>query len=669
MKASEDSIIGQRALEEGLVRPADLERCRKLQEDALRGGATIPALRQVLVDQGLLTPAQVGQLMKAAVLAAEQLPAKIGPYEIEGKLGQGGMGAVLKARLKDTNIRVALKVLPADLVSDRERLARFHREAKLGQQLVHPHVVRTMDYGEDGGVHYITLELIEGGDLSVRLRKTGRMGEREALEVVRDVAKALQGAHRLGLVHRDVKPANVMFDRAGTVKLSDFGLVKGADPEASFLTQTGMAMGTPHYLAPEQARNAKNIDIRADIYALGATLYHLVTGKTPYDGQTAYEVVLKHATDELTPPTRVHAKISRGCEYVILRMMAKDPESRYADPDELLEDIDRVLRGEAPAKLAAETLAEKKVVTSALPRAKSDPAGMQSAPPGLSDTYAPRARGNAPRKPEPRHHRPAWMLWAGGAAGALLALLLLWALWPSRSAPGVQDPHAPKQAAPAEKTEAPAAPAAKTGAPAVSETRPTAPATAQDWRNLLPSVDPRGHGVEGQWRKRNNELYSDSHPNARIKLGDPAGAEYDYEVEFTVLPQDQQDGPDFGRGEVCLIFRKGPYHARFALWCRDYRTIGIIWDDQLFWGTENPTYIYRQEDIPQGRRMVARVEVRNSEVRGYLDQRLLCTWHVNAQDHRPAMEIFSLGDRSKIGVGTHQTKVIVHRAAVRRHTP
>ncbi len=268
-------------------------------------------------------------------------------YELIRKLGEGGMGAVYLARQLSMDREVALKILRRSLARNSSFVERFVREARLAGRLDHENIVRALDVGQSGDYHFLAMEYVEGRNLSVVLREKGQLEEREALEVTLQVARALEYAHSREVIHRDVKPENVLLTPEGTAKLTDMGLAKQTGAE-SHLTQTGSMVGTPHYVSPEQARGDPDVDIRGDIYSLGATLYRLVTGQTPFQGSTAAVVMTKHLTEEPAPPREINANVSLSTSRVIYKAMAKNRESRYQVPSEMISDIKAVLAGRMP---------------------------------------------------------------------------------------------------------------------------------------------------------------------------------------------------------------------------------------------------------------------------------------------------------------------------------
>jgi eukaryotic-like serine/threonine-protein kinase len=280
---------------------------------------------------------------KQAVNVAEQ-PRKdiglkeIGGFELISKIGQGGMGAVFKARQKSLDRIVALKVLPPSIAKDAKFIERFQREARACAKLNHPNIVQGVDVGKDeaSGVWYFAMEFIDGPSVLKALKTDGPIPETRALEIARDVARALECAASHGIVHRDIKPDNILLTANGDAKLADLGLAKQMNDDAS-LTQSGQAVGTPFYMAPEQVRGASaEIDIRTDLYALGGTLFHLVTGKPPFSGETSALIMSRHLTDPAPKANKINPEVSEGCSRLIEKLMQKDRDQRVQSPGELI---------------------------------------------------------------------------------------------------------------------------------------------------------------------------------------------------------------------------------------------------------------------------------------------------------------------------------------------
>lgn len=348
MSGTDRLLLGQLLIERGLIQEAHVQACRGVQDQEVADGKPRRQLGAIIVDEGLITAAD----RDAIVAEQRRLIAEttIGPYRITDKLGQGGMGAVYRARIPDTNIEVALKLLPKKLAADPNYLARFRREALIGVSMNHPAIVRTVDFGEYRGTFYLAMEIVEGGTLDDLLRTCSPLDEHEAFTIAADILDALQYAHQRGLVHRDIKPSNILFDRAGKPKLSDFGLAKDSSPDPSFMT-AGYTVGTPHYMSPEQSRGQHDIDIRADLYSLGATLYHALAGTTPYQGSSTQLLLTRVHMAPVVSPREFNKSLSVGATAIIAKLMARDRSRRYATPLEARSDVKRLLLGEPPLAL------------------------------------------------------------------------------------------------------------------------------------------------------------------------------------------------------------------------------------------------------------------------------------------------------------------------------
>ncbi|MFV2069123.1 MAG: protein kinase, partial [Pirellulales bacterium] len=286
---------------------------------AARGGHS--KLVKKLLDLGVIDDAQAAitcgqqddskslkQLLRAGVVTDFQARSiakgkaaglRLGDYIIRDKLGEGGMGLVYKAEHRRMQRTVAIKLLPASATASREAVRRFQREAQAAAKLIHRNVVTAYDAGEDQGRHFLVMEHVEGESLSSMVRSRGPLPVAKALDYVRQTASALQYAHSQGIVHRDIKPGNILVDRQGVVKLLDLGLARignvASEPGSDDLTRSGQTMGTVDYMAPEQARSSRTADHRADIYSLGCTWYFLLTGGPPYRGDNPVETLLAHA--------------------------------------------------------------------------------------------------------------------------------------------------------------------------------------------------------------------------------------------------------------------------------------------------------------------------------------------------------------------------------------
>ena len=287
-------------------------------------------------------------------------------YKIIEELGKGGMGRVYKVHDAEINESVALKLLKPEIASDEQTIERFRNELKIARRISHKNVCRMYDIGREDDKYFITMEYVAGEDLRSLLRKRGKLSTKEAVGIAQQVCEGLVEAHRLGVVHRDLKPQNIMIDDGGQAKIMDFGIARSV--EAPGVTQTGVIIGTPDYISPEQAGGEK-ADQRSDIYSLGVMLYEMVTGSVPFRGDTAFSVALKHQTQLPQDPRKLNSQISDDLSRLILVCMEKERERRYQTAADLLADLRNIEEGfplgtkiRPRRKTFAATLARKKLL-------------------------------------------------------------------------------------------------------------------------------------------------------------------------------------------------------------------------------------------------------------------------------------------------------------------
>ncbi len=252
-------------------------------------------------------------------------------FQVVRALGQGGMGAVYLAEHRMMGRKVAIKVLSRAVLEKPEALERFRQEVRAAGKLDHPHIVRAFDADQAGGLHLLVMEYVEGQSLAQAVQKKGPLPVPYACHYARQAALGLQHAFEQGMVHRDIKPQNLMLTPKGQVKILDFGLarLRSEQPTGTGLTQDGAFMGTPDYIAPEQATDARQADIRADVYSLGCTLYYLLAGRPPFEGQTAVQLILAHLDKEPEPLEKLRPDAPAELVAVVRKMMAKEPGQRY----------------------------------------------------------------------------------------------------------------------------------------------------------------------------------------------------------------------------------------------------------------------------------------------------------------------------------------------------
>lgn len=262
----------------------------------------------------------------------------IGNYHLMEKIAEGGMGTVYKGRNLTTGEIVAVKVVPPHLLTNPVVIKRFEQEYTVARSIDDPNIVKALDFGREGDTRYLVMEFVNGESLGQKLERDGRMSEQEAIRIITQVAQGLQKAHKKGMIHRDVKPDNVLITVEGQAKLTDLGLVKELEADLN-LTRTGRGLGTPHFMAPEQFRNAKKADVRCDIYSLGATLYMMVTGELPFQSNGPLDAWMKKINNEIEDPRKVIPTLSERIDWAIRRAMSPDPAQRPESCREFIEDL------------------------------------------------------------------------------------------------------------------------------------------------------------------------------------------------------------------------------------------------------------------------------------------------------------------------------------------
>ena len=266
----------------------------------------------------------------------------IGPYRTTALLGAGGMAWVLAAGKDGGTPDIALKVLMPKYARDPQFTARFLNEATIAGELRHPNIIRILEAGQDGEAVYFAMPRL-AGSLAARLEATAALAEPDVVRTARDVARGMAFAHEGGVIHRDIKPQNILFDAAGLAVLTDFGIARAM---ASYVSTTGqrLTIGTPHYISPEQARGL-HLDGRTDVYALGITMYHAATGELPFRSADWYELARLHVEEPPEPPRKRRPELSRAFEKIVLTCMEKDRDRRYANASDLADDLDGLLSG------------------------------------------------------------------------------------------------------------------------------------------------------------------------------------------------------------------------------------------------------------------------------------------------------------------------------------
>lgn len=344
-----DTEVGKLAIDLGLATTHELDFCREQQKQG--SDPNQRSIADLLVENNFITPTQARRIRSQI---EERRGSQIPGYQLLGMIGKGAMAKVYKARQISLNRDVAIKVLPRRMSENPEFVSRFYAEGRAAARLSHSNIVQAIDVGSTpDGFHYFVMEFIEGKTLFDLMTSPpqgeGRtFSEAEALDITIQMADALVHAHQRGLIHRDVKPKNIILTPQGVAKLTDLGLAREANDKAAAESEAGKAYGTPYYISPEQIRGDVDIDFRADIYSLGATMYHVLTGRPPFEADTPTAVMHKHLKEPLRPPDHLNTALSAGISEIIEVAMAKDRDERYSSTEDMLEDLRAVRAGQPP---------------------------------------------------------------------------------------------------------------------------------------------------------------------------------------------------------------------------------------------------------------------------------------------------------------------------------
>jgi serine/threonine-protein kinase len=349
LNPSLDSEIGKFVVDTGLVTQDEVNFCREQQKQS--SDPNQRSLADLLVEHNFMTVNQAKRIKRSL---EDRKNNQIPGFHLIKLLGKGAMAKVYMAKQISLDRTVAIKVLPKTRSNDADFVDRFYKEGKAAARLAHPNIVQAIDVGANPeGIHYFVMEYVEGPTLYDMMQPppTGQgkhFSEDEALDISIQMCEALVHAHQRGLVHRDVKPKNILLTPQGIAKLTDLGLAREVNDKQAAESEAGKAYGTPYYISPEQIRGEIDIDFRADIYSLGATLYHLVTGRPPFDGETPSAVMHRHLKDEMIPPDHLNPELSAGISEIIELAMAKDKNDRYVSTTDMLEDLRAVRTGAPP---------------------------------------------------------------------------------------------------------------------------------------------------------------------------------------------------------------------------------------------------------------------------------------------------------------------------------
>lgn len=556
-------------------------------------------------------------------------------YEVIRELGRGGMGVVYLAKHRLMGRMVALKVINPRLLQNQLAVERFRHEVQAAARLNHRNIVTAFDAEQAGESHFLVMEYVDGTDLATVVARLGRLPVMYACNYVMQAALGLQHAHEQGMVHRDIKPHNLMRTASGTIKIMDFGLARLANPGngevPQGLTAEGVTLGTPDYIAPEQARDARRADIRSDIYSLGCTLYYLLTANVPFPAGTAVEKVIAHVTTDAVPIQQLRADLPDSLALILSRMMARDPGDRFQTPVEVahvLIPFSLPENGESPPALdtqmdvALQHVARSVEMTSQTRMQPdedlfiTDAKAVQPATQQDVSDASPLASTN--------RYSSARRLGISLGLGVAIVLGIALLFPPFRNSNR-----------------------------AVERT----PLTITDqWAELIPRVEPRTQTVSGSWHRQGDELTGRAREWARIAILESVPREYDFEVEFTRTS---------GEHSVALIFPAGSGDATFELdaWGKQLSGLQLINGEDL---RSQPTGV-TSLGLKNGQRYTARLEVRRLEIRAFLDNTLVTTYQGDGSNLRP-LDGWKLLAPSQLGVGAFKADIIIHHMRIRKPT-
>jgi serine/threonine protein kinase len=325
------------ALEKKIVSQKDIENCRDLVKKSKKIGLET-TLEEVLLKQNLITQEQLQELKHLSQITDGGK--MFGSYRLGRMIGQGGMGKVYEAVQEVMGRNVAIKVMNTQLGDDTTHVPRFYQEIRALAKLSHPNIVAIFDAGKINRRHFFAMELLPGPSLKEHIDAKKCLPEHEALEIIKATAKALGHAHEQNVIHRDVKPENIIFNEAKVPKLTDFGVVMHHDMDHMTLTQEGYLVGSFYYSSPEQVNGSRDLDGRSDIYSLGATLYYALTGRPVHNGTTPQEVLAKHLAGKYTSPRKLNPAVSKRTVRIVAKMMAVNRDKRFASMQEVVEAIE-----------------------------------------------------------------------------------------------------------------------------------------------------------------------------------------------------------------------------------------------------------------------------------------------------------------------------------------
>lgn len=627
-------------------------------------------------------------------------------YRILGPLGKGGMGMVYRAQHRMMDREVALKVIDAKFINNPQAIERFRNEVKAAACLTHANIVRAYDAEQAGDLHFLVMEFVDGISLEELIRRNGPLPVHQVCGIIRKVAQGLHHAFEQGMVHRDIKPQNIMITQDGRIRILDFGLARlargqqeraiGADKDpsekmrrtADALTQVGSILGTPDYIAPEQVMDAHTADTRADIYSLGCTCYFLLTGHPPYPDGTAVQKLMSHSEMSPSPITNKRPDVPAEIVELTGRMMERIPDDRFQTPRDIAKAVDGFMKARPSSTANAETAVQAGQTTFAISDNKkfaySDAELLNVDLPAISVedsellssvTEPAAALANLPTEPtfntqdlssqwKPTQERPPVSRKAAASGRkaarratsrqsrstktkiflAVTAVLVItgWILFP----PSNNETYSRTLASNATTRSRDAT------SPETATTFPSDTGRSDQWVNLLPMVNP-ATAMTGRWRLDDGELSVKSEPWARIGLPVFVPDEYDFEVTFT---------RNSGENSIALIFARNGYQATLDIdaWSQNLAGFQNIDGETC---EVNATRVTGYQLINK-QRYTARLAVRRDQVQAFLDGKLITTYIGNGSN-LSLIPRWHLPKGTSIGLGAYNSTTTFHSARFR----
>ncbi len=574
-------------------------------------------------------------------------------YRIVRQLGVGGMGVVYQAEHRMMERLVALKVVNSHLLSSKEALERFHREVKAAAKLTHRNIVTAFDAEQAGDLHFLVMEYVEGVNLFELVAERGQLPVLYACNYIMQVAQGLKHAFNCKMVHRDIKPQNLMRTPRGTIKVLDFGLARFASqqPESidSALTGIGATVGTPDYIAPEQARDSRDADIRSDIYSLGCTFYFLLAGRVPFTEKTPLEKIMGHLQKEPKNLSEYRSDIPDEVVQIISRMMAKEPAKRYQTPGEVVEALKPFgkpgMKSQTQATIdttLANATPTEKPLAEFLSHLQTDEPPVSAAGTGSDKD------GSAQTKSKLRFNglQNKYRLLAGGGIAGLLLVIFIAYPYLFNSATGITEKQNNiEQALVRENNVTP-----QVVTPRQTEQQPG------EWVNLITDINPEQHGVAGRWTRTKGELHVDASENARLELPFQPPAQYDLEITFT-----RQSGEQ----SVAIIFVAGNNQAVFDLDAWNSNLAGIQNIDNRSLNNQRASTRVENIKLINGTKYTATLKIRTDHIETYLNNKLLMTYYGDGSNLSLPQQFWSLPGTNSLGIGAYNSATTFHQIRIR----